>query len=277
MIGILGAGGFVGRHLVSALAPINTLDGVDVLNLQAGVFDGIDTLIYLVVGDNEVIVRGLENTLEKALKAKVKKVIYLSSIIVLKSKPDFWYYNAKIEAEKLVHKFRERGMNIIMLRPGYVYGEGGKTFTRDYFKEIDRGFYPPQNGSGIFNGVYVKNLCEVIIKAIAVPIKNEDFNITDGFKVTFKDLFDSYIGILGKEIKPKRFIIVRKSLFSRLSARVLKLIFSDRIVMWHEDYDWYMNTEHLSMEKAERLLGYSPAYSFKEAMGNIETRYKNIY
>ena len=290
-IGVLGANGFVGSHLIETLKSINKFENIDVLNLPKNIFKNIDVLVYLVKGNKEVIVNGLENTLKEALGSNVKKIIYLSTIAVfgniinegindespvLKNQKQE-YQNSKVLAEEIINKFRKRGLNIIVLRPGYIYGENGVEHTINFFKMLENGFYPPMNGKGILNAIYVKNLCHMINLAICSDIKNENFNAVDGFKTTCKDLFDGYIKILDKKVKIKKFIIVKNKLTSKIASRIKKFIFPERILIFYIDYLWYLCNYQIPNNKAELMLKYKPIYSFEEAMNNINRWYKNVY
>jgi nucleoside-diphosphate-sugar epimerase len=291
-MGIIGSNGFVGSHLTEILNPTNKFENINVLDLKENIFDGIDVLVYLVKGNRGVIVNGLENTLQKALRSGVKKIIYLSTIAVFGNIIDEGindgspllknqiqeYQSSKVEAEEIVNKFRKKGLNIIILRPGYVYGENGIEHTINFFRLLEDGFYPPENGRGILNAIYVKNLCHIIKLAIDSNIKNEDFNAVDGFEITCKDLFDGYKKILNKKLKKRRkFIIVRNNLISKIVSRIKKFIFPERILISYIDYFWYLCRYQIPAHKLENLLKYKPIYSFDEAMNNINHWYKNIY
>jgi len=283
MIGIIGSNGFVGSHLKIDNAVCFDRDNINVLDKSSlGKLSGIDTLIYLVKGNREVITKGLENTLEVAERVGVKKVIYLSSIVVfgenpqeginddspLKLKQDDEYAQAKVDAEAIVEKYR-KNMNIIIIRPGYVYGEGGLDHTIFFLNQIKKkDIYLPYNGMGAFNGVYVRNLVHLIKLAIDSDVKNENFNGVDGFSLIWRDLFESYARKLDTHIdeinKNNVEIINSKWIF-----RIKRLLYPKRKFVSKSFTNVYSWNYHFKMDKAKSLLNYSPVYSFQEAMDEI--------
>ena len=281
MIGIIGAKGFVGSYLKIDGAVTFDRNNINVLDKESlKKLAGIDTLVYLVKGETEVITKGLENTLETAEKVGVKKVIYLSSIVVfgenpqkgitddspIKLKHNDPYAQAKADAELIVERYRKK-MNIIIIRPGYVYGEGGFDHTVHFLNQIkENNVYLPYNGVGAFNGVYVGNLAHLIKLAIDSDIKNENFNAVDGFSLIWRDLFEAYAVKLGKhidEINRNNVEIIDSKWLFRIKRR-----FNEKVV--HKSFtDVYNWSYHFNINKAKSLLSYNPIYSFQEAMDNI--------
>jgi nucleoside-diphosphate-sugar epimerase len=319
-IGVIGANGFVGMHLVEEIcnnypqydvvafvykinsgktgfsARVKEVREIDVLNKEAlpEKLQGIDILIFSVKGDNKTIVDGLKNTLESIKNTAIKKIIYLSSIVVFGENPSEdtnddspllqiqgnEYNMAKVKAENYVEAFRKDGINIITIRPGYIYGENGLDHTIYFLNQIKeefRNFYLPNKGKGIFNGVYVKNLVHMIMCAVESNVKNQNFNGVDGFKKTWYELFESYSQFLNKDIdklilnsERRGVIIVGNNIISRIIAKIKKAFFPGRILISKEIYDIYSCGHYFTAKKAESLLGYKPAFSFAKAMENIK-------
>ena len=326
-IGIIGANGFVGRHLIEDvrnnypqydivafvhnieaggsgfLGQVKSIREIDVLNKESLVkkLQDIDILVYSVKGDNKTIVEGLENTLEIVEKLRIKKIIYLSSIVVFGNSPekeinedspllmeqDDLYNMAKVQAEIIVDRYRKNGiLNIITIRPGYIYGEGGLDHTiyfLDQIKSDFKNFYLPIKGRGIFNGVYVKNLVRMIMLVIQSQVENKNFNGLDGFLKTWYDLFRAYAGILGKDIDKllikddSSIIVVSKNIFSRITAKIKKAFSPNKILISEENYETYSCQRYYGVGKAKEILNYFPPFSFQAAIENIKKWAINNY
>ncbi|MBS1956943.1 MAG: NAD(P)H-binding protein [Cyanobacteria bacterium SZAS-4] len=158
IVAITGGTGFLGAHLARTLVAnghyakvlargINNRDPEirktpnaaftpvqygDEKNLYAA-FMGCDTLAHM-VGINREAQRGdfqrvhVETTktvIHAALRARVKKIIYVS---YLRARPRAFssYYKSKWEAEELI---RNSGLDYTILKPGIIYGTGDSMLT----------------------------------------------------------------------------------------------------------------------------------------------------
>lgn len=280
-------------NFLNKVKDIRELDVLDIKSLQCGLFD-IDILVYSVMGSSEAIIQGLENTLKIAERFKTKKIIYLSSIVVFSDNPkegsnddsslllkqDIEYNRAKVQAEFIVDCYRKRKtLNIITIRPGYIYGENGLGHTIYFLKRIkyDFGnFYLLNEGKGVFNGIYVKNLTHLIMLAIKSQVKNENFNAVDGYRLTWYDLFENYAKILNRDInscvkyKSEDILVIKNNLISKVKNRILKKIFfPKKLMISGGEYDLYFCQHRYKMSKAKSLLNYNPLFSFQDAIKNI--------
>ncbi|MFC1806902.1 NAD-dependent epimerase/dehydratase family protein [Candidatus Omnitrophota bacterium] len=122
---------------------------------------------------------GTENVLSASLQAKVKKVIYLSSVAVLSGNSqrpltDDMAYSAtnkygrsKIEAEKIALTYREKGLNIAILRPPFVCGEGEPHFLPILIKLIKWRLLPVfGEGNNSLHIMNVHNLIDIMVLSL---------------------------------------------------------------------------------------------------------------
>lgn len=117
---------------ISDCSSFNDLKGdYDILFHCAGfVADGEEEILC------KVNILGTENICRWALKHKIKKFIYISSVAVNSGNPEIplteerpysatnKYGLSKLDAEKIVVRFRNSGLPVVIIRPCMVYGEG---------------------------------------------------------------------------------------------------------------------------------------------------------
>lgn len=198
------------RTVASALADVS-----DVAALERA-FAGLDVVIHAAgfvdpMADRAKIfainVGGTENCLKAARAAGVKQFIQISSLSVITGQGDQFnldesaplqlcgeaYADSKVEAEKLFAEYASAGFNYTILRPGFIYGPNERSWMPRVVKAIATGQAMLVDG-GVreTNVVYVGNLALAARKAILnEKAYGQVFNITDGEKVTKKELFDS--------------------------------------------------------------------------------------
>jgi len=87
---------------------------------------------------DEANVRGTENVLGAALRLKVPRALYISTVGVfgnthgrvldesgpLGNGESSWYERTKIEAHRIAQRFAEQGLPLVIVQPGGVYGPG---------------------------------------------------------------------------------------------------------------------------------------------------------
>lgn len=168
---ILGAGGFVGHHLVNYIIANPSLkvtiltrkstpqvingQRLDAINIDLlkpetlrGVFDNCDILVNLVYNrdaSGEQNINMTQNLLNECQKVNIKKIIHVSTALVVgsikgecldenvKPSPDSEYKSAKLVIENMFISGL-LSSQVIILRPTVVFGEGGLNL-KDY---IDR-------------------------------------------------------------------------------------------------------------------------------------------
>ena len=174
------------------------------------------------------------------------------------------YGKAKIEAENVCVEFRKKRMCVPILRPKSFIGPerlGVFALFYDWAKD-GKNFPMIGNGNNRYQLLDVEDLCEAIFNCIVLPEKivNDTFNIGAKEFTTMKEDYQSvldYAGF-GKKIigLPEKPIILTLKLLEALKISPL--------------YKWVYETaskdSFVSIEKAEKILGFKPKYSNKDAL-----------
>jgi len=155
-------------------------------------------------------VGGTKKILEAAKAQNVKHFLYVSSLSVITGQGDLYnvdeseplkpcgesYADSKVEAERTVMAESENPqskMKVTSLRPGFIYGPGERAWMPRLINSIATGkAMLIDGGKKETNVIYVENLS----RAIASAILNEKaygqvYNLTDGQKISKKELFDA--------------------------------------------------------------------------------------
>ncbi len=206
---------YVSRFDVELIqADITNYDQVD------EAIEGCDYVFHCVgIGGPEAMninAQGTQNVVKASVKHKVKRIVYLSSLVVhgekisdgmtadapFKSYGDE-YADAKIEAEKRFWTLTsEAKIEATVIRPTYVWGPMSEWFTIEIIKQMNEDrFYWVDNGSGSCNAVYVENVIDLaIICGQHHNAIGESFLITDDEKKNWQYFYGKYAQMLKLDI-----------------------------------------------------------------------------
>lgn len=221
-------------------------------------------------------VKGTRNVLDAAFRNKAQRMIMISSTAVY-GIPDHHplyetdrligvgpYGKAKIEAEEECLKYRKSGFCVPIIRPkSFIGAERLGVFALFYdWAKDGHGFPMIGSGRNRYQLLDVEDLCEAIYLTATLDsnIVNDTFNI--GAK-EFKTMREDYQALLdyagfGKKItglpaSPVIWIL-----------RILELLKLSPLYKWV--YETASKDSFVSIEKAEKLLGYKPKFSNQDAL-----------
>lgn len=219
---------------------------------------------------------GTRNVLESAQSHGVDRVIHISSTAVY-GIPDHHplveadkldgvgpYGKAKVEAEQVCEEFRRAGLCVPILRPkSFVGPERLGVFALFYeWAQEGRNFPMLGDGSNRYQLLDVEDLCDAIHLCATLPRErvNDTFNI--GAKVfgTMKEDWQAVLDVAGHG---KRIV----SLPAGPAIFVLRVLEALRLSpLYRWVYETAAKDSFVSIEKAERVLGFAPRYSNQDAL-----------
>ena len=221
-------------------------------------------------------VDGMENVLKAAEEAGVERVVDISSTAVY-GVPDHHplyetdeligvgpYGHAKIQAEGKALEARARGMCVPILRPKSFIGPERLGVFALFYDWAYTGHGFPMNGSG--NNRYqlmdVDDLDQAIWLTLTRPAEkvNDTFNI--GAK-EFTTMKEDYQAVLDRAGHGKRIKGMPAGLLIFL-LRILEKLHLSPLYPWV--YETASRDSFVSVEKAEKILGFAPKYSNKDAL-----------
>lgn len=288
---VTGGAGFIGSHVVDVLIEqghtviIYDLEspiyGQQCENLVADVNDteklrkstkGIDAIYHMAAQANvnifyhEPVVSNLNtsnstiNVLEAARQNNVGRVLLSSTEWIYGSvegdedtqiteetiyaqNPDHLYTSSKIAAEMFCMNYKTLyGVNYTIMRYGIPFGERARpaTVTPIFIDKILTGGEITIHGTGSQTRqfIYVRDLAEGNISCLKPEGENQIFNINGREVIKVIDIVTTLEDMLGKKANVK----------------------------FTEDRKGNYKGRFISSEKAERVLGWMPKYSYREAM-----------
>jgi nucleoside-diphosphate-sugar epimerase len=111
------------------------------------------------------------------------------------------YSYSKLRQEQLFCEYRERfGFDLVVLRPGVIYGPGGGHFSNRVGLNLF-GMFLHLGGSNLLPLTYVDNCAEAIVVAALYPgASGQIYNVVDDDLVTAGE----YLSLYKKQVRPMR-------------------------------------------------------------------------
>ena len=221
-------------------------------------------------------VEGMRNTLIAAEEEGVERVIDISSTAVY-GIPDHHplvetdkldgvgpYGKAKIQAEKIALEYRAKGMCVPIMRPkSFIGKERLGVFVLLYdWAYTGHGFPMIGSGNNRYQLMDVEDFCD----AIWLSLTGDKDKVNDTFNIGAKEfttMREDYQAVLdraghGKKIRP---FPAKLAIFG---LRVLEKLGLSPLYMWV--YETACEDSFVSIEKAEKVLGFAPRFSNKDAL-----------
>lgn len=230
---VTGAGGFLGGTIVEALhfgdqyqvraglarwlsaprvarLPI-TLVQCNILKPDelAMALANVDYVIHCAVGDHAVTVDGTRNLLTAAAKAKVKRLVHISTVSVYGDAPGDVvettvaphgtltdYGQMKLEAERIC---LATDMDVVRLRPSIIYGPFAARWTMLYAQRLRAGWkHLGPLGLGKCNLIHAHDVTRFAIAALTQDgVAGDVFNVNGPEVVTWNEYFERFAQALG--------------------------------------------------------------------------------
>jgi nucleoside-diphosphate-sugar epimerase len=215
-----------------------------------------------------VNLKGTQHLVETC-STKIQRFIFLSHLHSTSTKKIKGYSYSKALAEHLLlEKHRTEQFPIVIIRPGNVYGPGATTWClrplqaiqQDRIALIDK-------GNGLFLHIYIDNLIDGLLSTMnASSIDGEVIEITDGDNnTTWKTYLNDLAAIAGK---PPITQTMTKTTAHLISTYMMMRYFllNKTPLLTPTAVHIFTSRRTVSIEKATKLLSYSPSVDYTEGM-----------
>ncbi|QSE92466.1 NAD-dependent epimerase/dehydratase family protein [Rhodococcus pseudokoreensis] len=305
---ITGANGFIGAALARRMRALGVeVTGVDLTadpanGIVAGnttdpdswsaALHGVDVVIHTAALVSNVAsledawtvnVLGTRRVLDAAIGAGVRRFVHLSSIAAYGfAYPDgvdekypvhvngHSYTDTKVNSEAVVLTAHAAGeIDCTVIRPGDVYGPESRPWVILILQMLAaRQLILPNGGKGTFTPVYIDNLVDGILLAIASDAAaGQIFNITDGDGMSCAQYFGRLARMTGGPVRtlPAGLAIALASTVGAIQRRLGRPseLSPGTMLMLNRPGAY-------SIDKARTVLGYEPLVSFDEGMTRVE-------
>ncbi|MGV9206092.1 MAG: NAD-dependent epimerase/dehydratase family protein [Promethearchaeia archaeon] len=242
---------------------------------------------------------GTKNVFFKALDANVQRMVYMSSLVVhgfrdfdgadeeTPLKEPKWYtrpyVKSKIKAERFLRTHRDK-LEVVIIRPGFLtFGPHDLLNAREVIQRLDAGKPIPyiNKGKSKLSYVYIENLANALEKAGTHPsAPDETFLIADNDPpyITMRQFIQAICAELEVEVRDVNvpynlaapFVALIDTFFRIFLRKKMPTISMYTLKL--SKYDLFFQSD-----KAERILGYMPQVSFKEAIKNTIKWYRSEF
>ena len=180
------------------------------------------------------------------------------------------YTRSKTEAEALVLDYHRRsGLPAAIIRPGFIYGERDRTVIPKLLLNLRRGTFAYfGSGEQILNCIYAKNLVYGIFLAAENPAAlGEVFNLTDGQRVTKRQFIGRVAELAGLKPPTRRIPLGLARFLATFVEGAAKLRGAQNPPLINKArYKFLGLNLDYSIEKARRVLGYQPPFTFEQGI-----------
>lgn len=211
---------------------------------------------------------GTENLARQAVRAGVKRLVYVSSIKVNGERtalpftesdepnPQDFYGVSKYEAERALHRVAaETGLEIVIVRPPLVYGQNVKGNFAQMLKVLAKGIpLPLASVNNLRSLVYVGNLVDALILCAMHPVAaGQTYLISDGEDISTPDLLRRLGLAIGR---PARLL--------PCPAACLRL--GGRLTGQSEQIERLLESLRIDSGKIRRDLNWAPPFSLQQGL-----------
>ncbi len=264
---------------------VNSLTG-DIRNRQAvdKAMEGIDVVVHTAAAlplysAQDIYTTDVEGTrtlLDSALAHGIKRFVMISSTAVY-GIPDHHplyendrlegvgpYGQAKIQAEMVCLEYRAKGLLVSIIRPkSFIGPERLGVFALLYDWALDKRNFPMiGSGRNRYQLLDVEDLCAAITLCATLPDEtvNDTFNIGAKDYTTMKEDYQVVLDAAGHGKK----VVGFPATPAIWALRFLEMLRVSPLYKWV--YETASKDSFVSIEKAQKQLGYAPKYSNKDAL-----------
>jgi nucleoside-diphosphate-sugar epimerase len=246
----------------------SALDGVEVVYNIAALYrpTNVPERLYW-----EVNVQGVQNMVEEAAKAGVKRFVQCSTVGVHGTiqnppaneeapiRPDDYYQQTKYEGEVLARELSQKlGMPLVVVRPAAIYGPKERRFLKLARAVKSGAFVMFGWGDVRYHFIHVEDLSDAFVRCAEVDeAVGEVFIIADDHAITLNEIVRTVADALGRS--PPRVKLPYPLLY--YASAVCEFAckpFAISPPLHRRRAAWFNSTRAFDISKARNVLGYRP-------------------
>jgi dihydroflavonol-4-reductase len=230
--------------------------------------------------------QGTKNVLQSAVDARVEKIVHFSSAGVLGSvkenrpaeenhlpHPRDIYDRTKWEGEKIALRFAEKGGNVVVIRPGWVYGPGDRRTFKLIKALATEKFMLLTKGSVCQTPVYIDDLIQGILLCAEKGAAGEIYHLTGKEALTVKEITTAIAHAAGKNFPhwPLPIFLLKVAAWK---LEMFYNFFGKEAPLTRGKLAFFVHPKPLSIQKAKTKLDYEPEWDFKSGIASSLAWYR---
>ncbi len=266
------------------------------LNSLSKNVEGVDIVIHLAAAlgaslissreFHKVNILGTENVLTAAQNAGVQKVIHFSSAGVFGSvqkgetadesyphAPKSIYDKTKSQGEKTALRYFKEGMEVVIVRPGWVYGPGDRRTFKLINAIAKKRFVLVARGKTWQTPVYIRDLIQGTLLCMDKGKSGETYHLAGKEVLSIKQITETIASALGTKIPPFSLPLWPVKALA-WTAEKAYLPFKKEAPLTRGRLAFFTQPKPLSIQKATQELGYSPKTDFQSGMAKTIAWYR---
>ncbi|MGE0325980.1 MAG: NAD-dependent epimerase/dehydratase family protein [Polyangiaceae bacterium] len=259
---------------------------------------GIEWMIHAAADTNHgestreqerVNLQGTRNVFRSAREAGVKRGLHISTESVLldgsplvnadestpfPAHPAGGYSRTKAEAERIALAQGVGGLQVVVLRPRFVWGRDDTTALPQLIEAANTGkLVWIDGGHYLTSTTHVGNLCRAAELALERGGAGEVYFVTDGEPVVFREFVSSLLesqGVAPPGKSVPRWLVNSLSRVAEFASMLNMVRLKSPIS--RQEYATLAVEVTLNIDKARRELGYTPVVSLEEGLAELRAR-----
>ncbi len=251
-----------------------------------GLFEGKDILFHCAAALGASILtasdffringQGTKNVLQAAKNAGVPKIVHFSSAGVLglvekgevanedyPLNPQNSYDRSKLEGENIARRFAEEGMDIVIVRPGWVYGPGDRRTFKLLKAIAKKRFILVTKGETLQTPVHIDDLVNGVFLCAEKGQRGHIYHLAGNEVLPVKDIVTAIASATGTKIPPISLPLWPVKLAASALERSFALL-KREAPLTRGKLSFFIHPKPLAIQKAKKELGYAPKISFAE-------------
>lgn len=235
----------------------------------------------------QINAQGTQNVLKAATEAGVGRVVHFSSGGVLGSvkenkavgeehptHPIDIYDMTKLEGERAALSFARRGLDVVVVRPGWAYGPGDSRTFKLIKAVAKKRFILVTKGNTLLTPVYIHDLIEGVLLCAKKARGGEIFHLAGPEVLSVKDVVNIIGETVGVQI-PRFSLPLFPVKVAAWSMEKAFSLFKREAPLSLGKLGFFIHPKPLSIQKAKKELDYSPGTDLQRGMQTTISWYRD--
>ncbi|PEE40427.1 NAD-dependent epimerase/dehydratase family protein [Bacillus pseudomycoides] len=230
-------------------------------------------------------VLGTKHIIEGSQKSGIKRLIHVSTpsiyfyyderqdVVENAKLPDTFvnhYAKTKYLAEQSIDQAFNHGLPVITIRPRALFGPGDNAILPRLIKVCEKGALPRIGTEDVLVDItYIDNVVDALLLCMHSPkhTLGQKYNITNGERVNLYEVIENVMKRLGKEVQYKKISYKAAFTIAAILEGISKtILFGKEPILTKYTVSVLSKSQTLSIDKAQKELGYAPNISIEEGI-----------